>query len=152
MLRAAAILIIAAYSAGSGAAEDDRRAFFNSSCIIVDEPFLLPDTGDDSSARVAPLLVAVAGKLASTLISGLITGVSSGLDAGGASKNTKYVAARELNLYVTELSGSPAVFVNPRFRCVTVVVGELIQYPVLFIRYAVLSSENCMRASKTAFD
>ncbi len=124
MLRATAILIIAAYSAGSGAAADDRRAFFNSSCIIVDEPFLLPDTGDGSSARVAPLLVALAGKLAGTLISGLITGVSSDLDAGGARRDTKYVAARDLSLYVTELSESPAVSVNARFGCVTVVVGE----------------------------
>ncbi len=123
-LRAGFILIIAAYSTASGAADDDRRAFFNSSCIIVDEPFLLPDTVDGSSTRVAPLLVAVAGKLAGTLISGLITGVSSGLNAHAARKNTKYVAARDFDLYVADLSESPAVSINPRFGCITVVVGE----------------------------
>jgi hypothetical protein len=107
------------------AADVRSRAYTNSSCIIADEPFLLPETSDDTSARMAPMIGMIAAKLANALITGAIDRVSGGLNKRGGRKDTEYVTANNVNLYVADLSGEPQVRLNPEFRCATIVTGEI---------------------------
>jgi hypothetical protein len=109
----------------SHAANVKSRAYTNSSCIIADEPFLLPETADDTSARTAPLVSMIVAKLANVLITGAIDGLSGGFSKRGGRKDTAYVTANNVNLYVADLSGEPQVNLNPEFRCATVVTGDI---------------------------
>jgi hypothetical protein len=118
-------LVAAVAPTDSYAAKIESRAYINSSCIIADEPFLLPESDADTSARMAPLFGALAAKLANTLISGIISGVAGGIDKRGARKNTEYVTANNVNLFAVDLSGEPFIILNPQFGCATIVTGEI---------------------------
>jgi len=109
----------------SHAANVELQAYINTSCIIADEPFLLPETADDASARMAPVFGVVAAKLANALISGAIEGVSGRLNKRAARKDTLYVTANNVNLYAADLSGEPRVRINPQFSCATIVAGDI---------------------------
>ena len=119
---AAACALAAAPGHADGAVS---RAYINSDCIIADEPFLLPEDGGDVNARMAPLLGAVAAKLTNTLVSGALTGLTGGLKRRSARKDTTYVTANNVNLFVTDLSGEPQVRLNPQFGCATIVTGDI---------------------------
>jgi hypothetical protein len=103
---------------------DDWRTYINDACIVSDEPFLLPETDDQSSARMAPLFGIIASKLANTLVSSIVSGFSGGARAAAARKDTKLVTTNDFNLYLADLSDSAAATINPRLGCITVVAGE----------------------------
>ena len=118
------VLLSATYAADNSSADNDWRVFINSNCIITDEPFLLPQSDDEATARMAPLFGILVSKLASTLISTVIEGSVGGLGGQAARKDTKYVTAKDFNLYLADLSESPATSINPRLGCLTVVAGQ----------------------------
>ena len=118
------VLLSATYAADNSSADNDWRVFINSNCIITDEPFLLPQSDDEATARVVPLFGILVSKLASTLISTVIEGSVGGLGGQAARKDTKYVTAKDFNLYLADLSESPASSINPRLGCITVVAGQ----------------------------
>jgi len=120
-----AVIASAAILTDSHAANVQSRAYINSSCIIADEPFLVPETVDDTSARMAPMVGFIVAKLANVLISGAIDGMAGEIDKRGRRKDTEYVTANNVNLYVADLSGEPQVRLNPEFRCATIVAGEI---------------------------
>jgi len=119
-----AVIASAAILTDSHAANVKSRAFINSSCIIADEPFLVPETADDTSARMAPLLGYIVSKLANVLITSAIDSMAGEIGKRGGRKDTEYVTANNVNLYVADLSGEPQVRLNPEFRCATIVAGE----------------------------
>ncbi len=123
-LLALIVLLSAAYAADRSAAGNHWRVFINSTCIITDEPFLLPESDDEATARVAPLFGILVSRLASTLIGAVIEGSAGGLGAQAARKDTKYVTAKDFDLYLADLSESPATSINPRLGCITVVAGR----------------------------
>jgi len=123
-LLALIVLLSATYAADNSSVDNDWRVFINSTCIITDEPFLLPQSDDETTARVAPLFGILVSKLASTLISSVIEGSVVGLGGQAARKDTKYVTAKDFNLYLADLSESPATTINPRLGCITVVAGQ----------------------------
>ena len=123
-LLALIVLLSAAYAADNSPVDNDWRVFINSTCIITDEPFLLPQSDDEAAARVAPLFGILVSKLASTLIGTVIEGTVVGLGGQAARKDTKYVTAKDFNLYLADLSESPATTINPRLGCITVVAGQ----------------------------
>ena len=118
-------MVLAAVPTYSYAANIESRAYINDSCIIADEPFLLPETADDTSARMAPVFGVFAAKVANALISGIIQGASGGLNKRGARKDTEYVTANNVNLFTADLSGEPRIRINPQFGCATIVAGEV---------------------------
>jgi hypothetical protein len=73
---------------------------------------------------MAPLFGILVSKLASTLINTVIEGSVGGLGRQAARKDTKYVTAKDFNLYLADLSESPATSINPRLGCITVVAGQ----------------------------
>ena len=123
-LLALLVLSSATYAADNSSVDNDWRVFINSNCIITDEPFLLPQSDDEATARVVPLFGILVSKLASTLISTVIEGSVGGLGGQAARKDTKYVTAKDFNLYLADLSESPATSINPRLGCLTVVAGQ----------------------------
>jgi hypothetical protein len=123
-LLALLVLLSATYAADNSSVDNDWRVFINSNCIITDEPFLLPQSDDEATARMAPLFGILVSKLASTLISTVIEGSVGGLGGQAARKDTKYVTAKDFNLYLADLSESPATSINPRLGCLTVVAGQ----------------------------
>ncbi len=123
-LLALIVLLSATYAADNSPVDNDWRVFINSTCIITDEPFLLPQSDDEAAARVAPLFGILVSKLASTLIGTVIEGTVVGLGGQAARKDTKYVTAKDFNLYLADLSESPATTINPRLGCITVVAGQ----------------------------
>lgn len=120
-----AVIASATILTDTHAADVRSRAYTNSSCIIADEPFLMPETTDDTSARTAPWVGMVVGKLINVLITGAIDGISGGMSKRGGRKDTEYVTANNVNLYVADLSSEPQVRLNPEFRCATIVTGDI---------------------------
>jgi hypothetical protein len=123
ILLVTSMLIATAYAADSRSANPEWRAYINNSCIVADEPFLLPESDDDSDDRFPLFLGAIATKLAGALINVAVDGAVGGLRAGGARKDSTYVIAEDFNLYSVDLSESPAAHVTPRMGCFTIVAG-----------------------------
>jgi len=115
----AAIGLISTADADAG---DEWRAYINSSCVVADEPFLIPESDDDAADRSALFFGAIATKLAGALMSVAVDGAVGGHQAG-ARKESKFVTAEDFNLYLADLSESPAAVVTPRMGCFTVVAG-----------------------------
>ncbi len=120
----AILLLLSHAHAADNDADAEWRTFINDACIITDEPFLVPVTGDQSTARVASLLGVIATRLTSALVNSVVTGITGGIRAGGASKDTTFVTTNDFNLYRADLSESPAAQINPRLGCITVVAGH----------------------------
>lgn len=118
------VLLSASYAADSSPGDHDLRVFINDTCIITGEPFLLPQSDDEAAARVVPLFGILVSKLAGTLISTVIEGSVGGLGGQAARKDTRYVTAKDFNLYRADLSESPATSINPRLGCITIVAGQ----------------------------
>lgn len=120
----ATILLVPGAYAADLKTPDDWRTYINDSCIITDEPFLLPETDDQTSARMAPLLGIIVSKLANTMVSSIVSGFSGGANAAAARRDTKLVTTNDFDLYLADLSESSAVRINPRLGCITVVAGQ----------------------------
>ena len=99
------------------------RAFANDACIVADEPFFLPVSKDDQTAKFLPLLGLVIGKLAELFINHEIQASAERMKSGAVRKDTRYAAAKEMNLYRAEFVPAPAVRINARLGCLTIVAA-----------------------------
>jgi len=101
------------------------RAYANDACIVADEPFFLPVSkdADQSTAKFLPLLGLVIGKLAELLINHEIQVSAERMKSGAVRKDTRYAAAKEMNLYRAEFAPAPAVHINARLGCLTIVAA-----------------------------
>ena len=113
------------------AAQDqpEIRAYLNDSCIVADEPYLLPpaqaqDSADQTSARFFPLLGLVVGKLAELLINHVVSASSEHIKADASRKDTRFAMTREMNLYRADFQPEPAVHLNGKVGCVTLVAAR----------------------------
>jgi hypothetical protein len=105
------------------------RAYVNDACVIADEPFFLPaappkDGSDQASAKFLPLLGLVVGKLAELFINHEIQSSANRYKAGVARKDTRYAATRHMNLYRAEFEPVPALEINARLGCMTIVAAN----------------------------
>ncbi|MDP9010890.1 MAG: hypothetical protein M3N91_19660 [Pseudomonadota bacterium] len=105
------------------------RAYVNDACIIADEPYFLPvappkDGSDQASAKFLPLLGLVVGKLAELFINHEIQASANRYKAGVARKDTRYAATRQMNLYRADFEPAPALEINARLGCMTIVAAN----------------------------
>jgi hypothetical protein len=104
------------------------RAFVNDTCIIADEPFFLPvaapkDGDAQANAKFLPLIGLIVGKLAELFINHEIQNSANRYKAGNARKDTRYAMSSQMNLYRVDLSPAPALSINARLGCMTIVAG-----------------------------
>ena len=101
------------------------RAFANDACIVADEPFFLPVSKDEKpgTAKFLPLIGLVIGKLAELFINHEIQASAERMKSGAVRKDTRYAAAKEMNLYRAEFVPAPAVRINARLGCLTIVAA-----------------------------
>lgn len=126
-LLAASLLPLDLACAGSN--DPDIHAYVNDSCIIADEPYLLPppqpgDPADQATTRFLPLLGLVVGKLTEMLINHMVSASSAHIKAGAARKDTRYATSKEMNLYRADFDPEPAVRLNAKLGCMTVVAAK----------------------------
>jgi hypothetical protein len=105
------------------------RAYVNDSCIIADEPFFLPaappkDGSEQATAKFLPLLGLVVGKLAELFINHEIQSSANRYKAGVARKDTRYAATKQMNLYRADFEPAPALQINARLGCMTIVAAN----------------------------
>jgi hypothetical protein len=124
-LSAAVLHLQAAQGAQEAHQGTEVRAYANDSCIIADEPFFLPaaKNDDQSTAKFLPLLGLVIGKLAELFINHEIQASAEHMKSGAARKDTRYAAAKEMNLYRAEFAPAPALHINARLGCLTIVAA-----------------------------
>lgn len=122
---ALSMLQMHAMAAGKNAV--DIRAYMNDSCIIADEPYFVPATADSSSdqtTKMFPLLGIVVGKLAELFINYVGNKTAGHISAGGARKDTRYAASKEMNLYRAQFQPAPRLSLNAKLGCMTVVAAK----------------------------
>lgn len=105
------------------------RAYVNDTCIIADEPFFLPaappkDGSEQATAKFLPLLGLVVGKLAELFINHEIQSSANRYKAGVARKDTRYAATRQMNLYRADFEPAPALSINAKLGCMTIVAAN----------------------------
>jgi hypothetical protein len=106
------------------------RAYANDACIVADEPFFLPVSKDDQTAKFLPLIGLVIGKLAELFINHEIQASADRMKSGAVRKDTRYAAAKDMNLYRAEFAPAPAVHLNARLGCLTIVASAFKPDPV----------------------
>jgi len=105
------------------------RAYVNDTCIIADEPFFLPvappkDGSEQTTAKFLPLLGLVVGKLTELFINHEIQSSANRYKAGVARKDTRYAATKQMNLYRADFEPAPALGINARLGCMTIVAAN----------------------------
>jgi hypothetical protein len=105
------------------------RAYVNDSCIVADEPFFLPvqapKDGDQSATpKFLPLIGLVVGKLAELFINHEIQKSANHYKSGVARKDTRYAVSSQMNLYRADFEPLPALNINARLGCMTIVAGN----------------------------
>lgn len=105
------------------------RAYVNDTCIIADEPYFLPaappkDGSEHATAKFLPLLGLVVGKLAELFINHEIQSSANRYKAGAARKDTRYAAIKQMNLYRADFEPAPALQINARLGCMTIVAAN----------------------------
>jgi len=105
------------------------RAYVNDTCIIADEPFFLPaappkDGAEQATAKFLPLLGLVVGKLAELFINHEIQSSANRYKAGVARKDTRYAATKQMNLYRADFEPAPALSINAKLGCMTLVAAN----------------------------
>jgi len=105
------------------------RAYVNDTCIVADEPFFLPaappkDGSEQATAKFLPLLGLVVGKLAELFINHEIQSSANRYKAGVARKDTRYAATKQMNLYRADFEPAPALTINARLGCMTIVAAN----------------------------
>jgi hypothetical protein len=116
------------HAAFAGANDPDIHAYVNDSCIIADEPYLLPppqpgDSADQTTARFL-LLGLVVGKLTEMFINHMVSASSGHVKAGATRKDTRYAMSKEMNLYRADFQPEPALRLNAKLGCMTVVAAK----------------------------
>jgi hypothetical protein len=104
------------------------RAYVNDTCIIADEPFFVPvapaqDGDAQNNAKFLPLLGLVVGKLAELFINHEIQSKANQYKSGVARKDTRYAVTEQMNLYRVDFNPTPALSINARLGCMTIVAG-----------------------------
>jgi hypothetical protein len=105
----------------------DVRAYVNDSCIVADEPYFLPATGngsDQATAKFLPLLGLIVGKLAELFINHQIESSANRIKSGAARKDTHYAVTRQMNLYRVDFQPAPALRINSKLGCMTIVAAS----------------------------
>jgi len=112
----------------AAADEPEIRAFANDTCIVADEPYLMPppdpNAAADQTTKFFPLIGLVVGKLAEMLINHIITTSNSHIKADAARKDTRYAVTSQMNLYRAEFEPEPALRLNARLGCMTIVAAK----------------------------
>ena len=129
---AAALCLTLLHFEAAHAAHDkiEVRAYANDACIVADEPFFLPASKDDQTAKFLPLIGLVIGKLAELFINHEIQASADRMKSGATRKDTRYAAAKDMNLYRAEFAPAPAVHLNARLGCLTIVAAAFKPDPV----------------------
>ena len=101
------------------------RAFVNDACIVADEPFFLPlpENKDGTTAKFLPLLGLIVGKLAELFINHEIQSSADRIKLRAARRDTRYAVSRQMNLYRVDFQPAPALAINARLGCMTIVAA-----------------------------
>ena len=122
------LLQVQAVQAGQPAHDTvELRAYVDDACIIADEPYFLPVNGnasDQSTAKFLPLLGLVVGKLAELFINHEIQASAERMKTGGVRKDTRYAVRKQMNLYRADFQPAPAVGINAKLGCMTIVAAS----------------------------
>jgi hypothetical protein len=102
------------------APNSEVRAYVDDSCIVADEPFFLPATGN---AKFLPLLGLIVGKLAELFVNHEIESAADRIKAGAARKDTRYASTSQMNLYRVDFQPAPTVGINAKLGCMTIVAA-----------------------------
>jgi hypothetical protein len=142
--------------------EPEIRAVVNDSCVIADEPYLLPppDPSDANqpTTKFFPLIGLVVGKLAELLITHIVSSSTAHIKADAARKDTRYAMTREMNLYRAEFQPEPALRLNARLGCMTIVAARFMPastdctaayQPKQLTRETMKLPESAWKASRT---
>jgi hypothetical protein len=108
----------------TAAAHVELRAFVNGSCIVADEPFYLPEQDGDSETKSVTLVAIIVGKIAEAMISRVVKASAGRVSTSAARKDTRYAAAKEMNLYRADLFPRPTLNLNAQLGCMTIVAGR----------------------------
>ncbi len=105
------------------------RAYVDDACIVADEPYFLPLTGnsgapDQPTAKFLPLLGLVVGKLAELFINHAIQSSAERLKSSAARKDTRYAVTRQMNLYRVDFHPGPTPGINAKLGCMTIVAAS----------------------------
>jgi len=108
----------------------DLHVYVNDNCIIADEPFFVPESQKtDDSEQMAPKFLPLIGLLVSKLtelfINHEIQGQANQIKSGAARKDTHYALTKAMNLYRADLDGPPAVSINSKLGCMTILAAKL---------------------------
>jgi hypothetical protein len=113
------------------AAHDDLevRAYVDDACIVADEPYFLPVTGnknasDQSNAKFLPLLGLVVGKLTELFINHAIQSSADRIKSNAVRKDTRYAVTRQMNLYRVDFQPGPTLGINAKLGCMTIVAAS----------------------------
>jgi hypothetical protein len=105
----------------------DVRAYVNDGCIIADEPYFLPVTGNgsvQSTEKFLPLIGLIVGKLAELFINHEIEASAGRMKSRAARKDTRYAVSRQMNLYRADFEPAPALRINAKLGCMTIVAAS----------------------------
>jgi hypothetical protein len=102
----------------------DVRAYVNDTCIVADEPFFLPLSGDQATAKFLPLIGLIVGKLAELFINHELQASADRIKSGAARKDTRYAVTRQMNLYRAEFQPAPTLRINSKLGCMTIVAAS----------------------------
>ncbi|MFO1426530.1 MAG: hypothetical protein U1F11_06075 [Steroidobacteraceae bacterium] len=127
---AAIVVLLAALAGGANPAlaaktpPAELRAYVNDRCVLADEPFYQPQGSGDATARSLTLLGLIVGKLAGLFMQQAVGAAASELGTRTARTDTRYAVAKQTSLYVADLQPRPAVRLNGRLGCLTIVAGR----------------------------
>jgi hypothetical protein len=125
------LLQISAAPAAPAARDNvEVHAYFNDACIIADEPYFIPVTGnkdasDQMTAKFLPLLGIVIGKLAELFINHEVQNSVNRIKSGANRKDTRYAVTKNVNLYRADFQPVPTVSINAKLGCMTIVAANL---------------------------
>jgi hypothetical protein len=105
----------------------DVRAYVDDSCIIADEPYFLPVTGngsDQSTEKFLPLIGLIVGKLAELFINHEIESSADRMKSRAARKDTRYAVSKQMNLYRADFQPALALRINAKLGCMTIVAAN----------------------------
>jgi hypothetical protein len=112
----------------------DVRAYVDDTCIVADEPYFLPagnkDAPDQGTAKFLPLIGLVVGKLAELLINHAIQSSADRIKSGAVRKDTRYAVTKQMNLYRVDFQPAPALGINSKIGCMTIVAASFRPDPV----------------------
>jgi hypothetical protein len=104
----------------------ELRAYVDDSCIIADEPFFLPVSGnaDQGTAKFLPLIGLIVGKLAELFVNHQIQASANRIKSGAVRKDTRYAVIKEMSLYRADFQPVPVLGINAKLGCMTIVAAD----------------------------